>query len=100
VNPDDRFSSVLEMKNELALIDDLLDWQFTPSSATGGNVWEFQDGEHIRRVRAVNNGGTWDVLVSRIRIDTGKETQLHAGSAHGLQATKVAPAIYAALKAQ
>lgn len=99
VNPDDRFSTVLEMKNELALVDELLDWQFTPDSADGG-VWECVDGEHIRRVRLVANGGTWDVLVSRVRTDTGKETQLHAESVRGVQAAKVAPTIYTALKSQ
>lgn len=100
VNPDDRFPTVLEMKNELASVNELLDWQFTPDNTGSGGVWEFTDGEHIRRVRSVANGGVWDVVVSRVRRDTGKETHLRAESSQGVQPAKVATAIYDALRAQ
>ncbi len=89
INPDDRFSTVLGLTNELGRVDELLDWKYSPLTS-GGAKWEYQDVEFVRQVRTVRKGSSWDIDVSRVRLDTGKVGRMPAASLKGVGAGELA----------
>ncbi len=99
VDPNDRHPNVLSLMNELAAVDEMLNWKFS-LGPQGERTWEYQDGDLIRRVRATPGQSAHDVVVSRINVDSGKETYLRKDSTLGVAATKLPSVIYDALRNQ
>src|SRR5439155_21098494 len=61
LNPALRFSNVLEMMNELALVDESLDWHYQQGAEWGEGFWHESGTASSRRVGLSRNGATWDV---------------------------------------
>jgi len=61
LNPALRFSNVLEMMNELALVDESLDWSYQMGAEWGEGSWYESGPASSRRVGLSRNGATWDV---------------------------------------
>jgi eukaryotic-like serine/threonine-protein kinase len=68
VDPAQRYSSVLEMMNALALVDEALDWYYRQGAEWGEGVWnESSDSRNAstRSISLVRCGSAWDVAASR-----------------------------------
>jgi serine/threonine protein kinase len=98
IDPDARFPTILDLTNELARVDEHLDWEFSPMKP-GGAKWELRDEDSVWRVRLSPNGTTWDIKASRTRVDTGKESRLPRYSVAGIQASDLASNVQKTLTA-
>lgn len=97
-DPVDRYPSVLDFLNDLAKVDENLDWQFTP----GANQWEWEwsDSTHTRRALLRPNAtGGFDVAASRTNRQTGDTQNLKTVAANGLKIAKVPKYVREALDA-
>ncbi len=56
MDPNDRYSSALEVANALAIVEDCLDWRF--EEGAGGKIWSRTDGETERRFSVLPDGST------------------------------------------
>jgi serine/threonine protein kinase len=86
VDPARRYSSVLEMMNELALVNESLDWHYRKGAEWGEGVWnESSDSGNAstRSISLVRNGTTWDVAASRAFPD-GRQRRFSRFSKPGL----------------
>ena len=92
VDPANRYLSVLAMANDLAKVDEYLDWQFDPSTP-GTLRWELNDGAHLRRVSDEPDGTLRKVTITRTNIATGATTTLHNLGAKSLSAAKAASTV-------
>jgi serine/threonine protein kinase len=70
----DRFPTVLEFMNALALVDESLDWAYTENTAWGTGTWRESDGSRGRRIELMSANGTWSVHAARVSA-TGRETR-------------------------
>jgi len=71
-NPDDRYASALEMANDLALIDECLDWKYSSSGTT--HSWAHDTVSVIARP---DGSGKWSVVTTKQRA--GKSIRVSAG---------------------
>jgi serine/threonine protein kinase len=95
-NPDDRFGSVMEMMNELARVDEALDWQFTPIAH--GFRWEMANDEQRWTVELKGNGPLADIIARRENLATGKVTEIHSLSHTGVKGAKVVKYVQEAIR--
>lgn len=79
----DRFTTVLELMNALAQVDESLDWAYTENGAWGIGTWRESDGSRGRRVELTPNGGGWAVHACRLSA-TGREARCSALCSAGL----------------
>jgi serine/threonine protein kinase len=86
VEPAERHQSALELVNDLARVDEDLDWQFNPG---GPWQWEMSDGTYLRRVCIETSNGRIDVAVSRTSLATGKTTRQPSKGAANVKHGKV-----------
>jgi hypothetical protein len=99
-NPADRFNSILEMQNELAKVDEYLDWQFDPS-VPGTHQWHLVDGTYERTVMDEPDGGALrKISVRRTNLVTGVTNNLGSLGAAGLSVAKAASTAQAAFVSQ
>ncbi|MBY0491353.1 MAG: serine/threonine protein kinase [Gemmatimonadaceae bacterium] len=95
-NPDDRFGSVLEMMNELAQVDEALDWQFTPMAED--LRWELTTDAQRWTVELKGNGPLADIIARRENLATGKVTDFPSLSHAGVKGAKVVKYVQAAIR--
>lgn len=76
VDPNDRYSSALEVANALASVEDCLDWRFVQGA--GGKTWSRTDGETERRFSVLPDGSTEFVSIKGGR--TRRKTELCSNS--------------------
>jgi len=72
LNPAQRFSNVLEMMNELALVDESLDWHYQQGAEWGEGFWYESRTVSGRRVGLSRNGATWDVTAHWVQPNGGQ----------------------------
>lgn len=69
LNPALRFGTVLEMMNELALVDESLDWLYQEGTEWGEGTWHESGG---RRVVMSRTNDTWNVMAAWVRPGGGQ----------------------------
>jgi serine/threonine protein kinase len=84
VNPTARYSTVLELLNNLAGVTDHLDWQYTEDPASGARRWTCPRGTHDQHLEVVGSGGAWDGTFTRRNRASGKVTRVAAHCATGM----------------
>src|SRR5260370_26142120 len=72
LNPALRFSNVLEMLNELAIVDESLDWSYQQGAEWGQGSWYESGPASSRRVGLARNGATWDVTAHWVLLTGGQ----------------------------
>lgn len=70
-NPADRFQAAIEAANELAQIDERLDWQF--SKEDGKRVWTKTDNERQYNLTVDANGAS---VAEKIMLGSGRRTRI------------------------
>lgn len=89
-NPDDRYRSVLEMLNDLAQVDEMLDWQLTQNPS--GQQWDLSSDDLRWTVEIKRSGPLADISARRENLHTGKITAFpslsHAGVKGGAKVAK------------
>lgn len=95
-DPAARYSTVLDLLNDLAKVDENLDWQFTPGPAEWS--WEWTDATHLRKVLLrAGASGRVDVLASRTNLSTGDSQNLKSVAASGLKLAQAPRSVRQAL---
>jgi len=84
IDPDRRWSSVLEMMNAIARLDKFNDWKMGPAPATGGYVWQLQADTHVKHISLVNNAQTSRHDVLGKKVFPNRERQQRKWSRPGL----------------
>lgn len=79
----DRYQTMLELMNALALVDESLDWAYTENGAWGEGTWRESDGSRGRRVELTPRGATWTIHAARLSA-TGRESRYSAFCGLGL----------------
>jgi eukaryotic-like serine/threonine-protein kinase len=96
VNVGDRYQTVLDLMNALALVDQSLDWGYTQAGDWGSGHWYESDGSRGRRVRLNSSGQDWTVHATRLS-PTGRESRVSSLCATGLNERASAQLINRAL---
>lgn len=86
VDPDERHPTVHALLNDLAAVDECLDWQFGVTT-DGVAVWELNDSVDCRRIEMRVEGKHAAVAASRTSAASGKTVTLHK---HGTSGVTVA----------
>lgn len=86
VSGTERYSTVLDMINDLSKIDKGLDWSYNHSNRK--HVWTREEDAKVKRISVVPNNGTWDVKgeqgsLGKLRAkndwtSTGHQSESHA----------------------
>lgn len=104
VDPNRRYPTVLDLLNDLAKVDEHLDWQFKPTP--GRWTWERESGVYLEHVALVLSGRQGprgeclaDVVTSRVNRTSGKGRAPSGGAATGINANTPFAAIQTALRA-
>lgn len=103
IDPDARYATVLDLLNDLAKVDQYLDWQFTPTPRHW--TWERAHGVDTQRVELIVTSppGTRaplaDVVATKISGSSGRHSRVTAASVTGIDARKPHAAIQRALDA-
>jgi serine/threonine protein kinase len=95
-NPDDRYGSVLEMLNDLAQVDEALDWQLTRTGS--GWQWELSSDELRWTVEVKWSGPLADISARRENLHSGRVTAFPSLSHTGVKGTKVAKYVQEAIR--
>ena len=97
VDPDDRYSTVLDMMAELSAVDQLLDWQ--PAVDTAGvQSWQTTRDGQTRRIEFARVGTDWSVRSTKTNSDTGVVRQQSKHSGTGLAWGSARKLVLSALK--
>src|SRR5207245_5056426 len=83
LDPARRYSSVLDMMNALALVDESLDWSYQQGADWGEGAWSESGTTSSRRVGLSRNGATWNVTAHWI-FSTGGERRFSKFTNSGL----------------
>ncbi|MEP7375884.1 MAG: serine/threonine-protein kinase [Chitinophagaceae bacterium] len=82
VDQSKRHQTVLEMMNDLAGINDLLDWQY--SENLGTSQWELDLDDKIFSVTLTSSGSLFDINTNKTMKNSGNTTKVHALCKTGL----------------
>lgn len=85
LDPAQRYSSVLDMMNALAIVDKSLDWFYQEGATWGEGIWS-ESGATSRRVSLSRNGAAW-VVDARWVSPMGRERRFSSLSNSGLRET-------------
>ena len=95
-DPAARYASVLDLLNDLAKVDENLDWRFTPGA--GEWTWEWTDATHRRKVMLRPDGaGNFEVAATRTNVATGDTQTVKKAAATGVSWPKTAKSVQHAL---
>ena len=96
INQDVRYGSVLEILNDLSLIDEVLDWQY--SNDKNIEILSKSNNTHTFNVIIEKNSDLFDIEMTKIRIDNQKFSKVSAGCINGILGTKLGDIILKLLK--
>lgn len=83
VDLSNRYGSVLDLLNALAIVDKSLDWMYQESGAWGEGTWRESGNGAARKVSLTSRAGAWDVHACRV-TPTGQERRVTSFCKSGL----------------
>lgn len=75
-NPADRYGAVLDLMNDLARVDEWLDWRYMPDA--GVERWELDADTHRKQIERRDLGGRWSVTCTKVNHDSGRTQRVGA----------------------
>jgi eukaryotic-like serine/threonine-protein kinase len=96
INQDVRYGSVLEILNDLSLINEVLDWQY--SNDKNIEILSKSNNTHIFNVIIEKKNDFFDIETTKIRIDNQKSLKVNDGCINGILGTKLGDTILKLLK--
>jgi serine/threonine protein kinase len=95
VEPAKRYATVLDLMNQLAAVDEQLDWMYTEDIASLTQTWTSPagtpQGTYDKIVKVVDGGGSRDVIFTRRNRVSGRESKIAALTKTGLVKSEVRP---------
>lgn len=95
--PENRYPTVLDLANDLATVDQWLDWRHTHDAAAGEEVWEMVRGVQRLAIRLVERDGTFEVICTKRNLSTGQERRIRVLSARGITRAQAIRCVHNAL---
>lgn len=96
LDPVRRFSSVLDMMNSLAVVDEALDWSYQEGAAWGEGVWSESGMTSTKRVALSRTEAGWDVIANWA-FPSGMDRRFSRFSRGGLSETAARRLVHQAL---
>jgi serine/threonine protein kinase len=73
-----RYSDILDFMNDIAPVDDWLDWEYLPDPVGGVQRWEVYADTHRKRVELAGAGVPWTVTCTKINHESGRVQTVRA----------------------
>jgi eukaryotic-like serine/threonine-protein kinase len=96
IHPPQRYETVLDLMNALALVDESLDWFYQQGADWGEGVWSESRQAATRRVLLSRNGAVWDVYTCWA-FPTGRERRFSRFSSQGVAESAARRLVHEAL---